>query len=429
MIINRSTSTLPDLHHKVAIVTGAGRGIGRETARILAHLGATTIIAEVSQTGLETEAQIRHDGGTAHFIPTDVADEASVNHLRDQVLGTWGRADILINNATIFTVGPLLHIKTADWDRVMAVNLRGAFLCIKAFLPAMLEQKSGVVVTMESADGMPYIAPYLATKVGLRSLAQSLAQEVGDQSGVSVFCYGPGLVETPGLSEALERLAPLYGLTRQEFIGQMEAQLVTTEVTATGLVGAVLHAPEFHGQEIGFAMGLAKLGISASGEPLATAARQPAVSPASRPEQPAPGANAPLVLNRQLESILRDNIREYDELNLFQRPIVKRMFQSGTGLKVEDWLASAQHMSRQLEQGARIPHEDLVRYTAQLNRLAQFILKQESDARGFFKNPDTLNRALQALRQRRQAVLDLVVALESASARICMLAPSEGLRD
>lgn len=412
MIIDRSTSPLPRLDQKVAIVTGAGRGIGRDIARILAHLGATTIVAELSETGRETEEQIRRDGGTARYIQTDVSDEASVARLRDEVLGTWGRADILINNATVFTVGPLLQIETADWDRVMAVNLRGTFLCIKAFLPAMLEQKSGIIATMESADGMPYIAPYLATKVGLRSLAQSLAQEVGDQSGVSVFCYGPGIVETPGLSEALERLAPLYGLTRREFIQQMETQLVSIEVAATGLVGAVLHAPEFHGQELGFAMGLAKLGISASGEPLVPAPQQEeaaAGAPGQGPSQAAT-ASTPLALNRMLESILQDHVREYDELNLFQRPIVKRMFQAGTGLRVEDWLASAQRMSQHLEQCTGNP--DVSGYIVQLRRLAQFIHKQESDARGFFKNPDTLNRALEALRQRRQVVLDLVEALE-----------------
>ncbi|HYG58157.1 MAG TPA: SDR family oxidoreductase, partial [Symbiobacteriaceae bacterium] len=168
-MIDRSPTPLPRLGGKVAIVTGAGRGIGRETARILAHLGATVIIAELKQTGAETEALIRAEGDRTQFIQTDVADEASVTHLRDTVLANYGRADILINNAIAVATGPLWQIATEDWDRVMAVNLRGAFLCIKAFLPTMLARKSGVVVTIESAEGMPYLAPYLASKVALRS--------------------------------------------------------------------------------------------------------------------------------------------------------------------------------------------------------------------------------------------------------------------
>jgi len=158
---------------------------------------------------------------------------------------------------------------------------------------------------------------------------------------------------------------------------------------------------------------LAKLGISASGEPLGAPSEKEA--PADpKPAVPAQETSTPLALNRQLESILQDNIREYDELNLFQRPIVKRMFQAGTGLKVEDWLANAQRMSRALEQPAGATPAERTSYIAQLKRLAQFIQKQESDARGFFKNPDTLARALEALRQRRQVVLDLAQALESA---------------
>ncbi|MGE5676212.1 MAG: SDR family NAD(P)-dependent oxidoreductase [Mycobacterium leprae] len=403
------------LDGQVAVVTGAGRGIGRETARVLAHLGAVVIIAELHSTGCETEQLIAAEGGHALYIETDVADEESIARLRDRVLATFDKVDILINNATVFTVGPLWEHATAEWDRVMSVNLRGAFLGIKAFLPSMLARKSGVVVTMESADGMPYIGPYMASKVALRSLAQSLAQEVGEESGVSVFCYGPGLVETPGLSGALAHLAPRLGVSRDDFVAQLQAQMISPEATATGLVGAILHAPEFHGEELGFAMGLAKLGLNANGCPIETEIAGPLAG--TKPVQTAEsgavygGAGQALALNRELEGILATMAREYNEQNAIVRPIVRRMFQQGTGLKMEEWIANAQAVSQRLAAGAGMPDggdAGRTTYVRHLERLAAFLVKQEGDARGFFKNQQALNVALAALRDRRAVVTQLV---------------------
>ncbi|MFZ5824712.1 MAG: SDR family NAD(P)-dependent oxidoreductase [Bacillota bacterium] len=417
MLIDNLPNGQTGLTSKVAVITGAGRGIGREAARVLARFGARVVIAERAESGAETAGLIQAEGREALFVQTDVADEASVAHLYDTVQATYGRADILINNAIVTSFGPLWEHAVADWDRVMAVNLRGAFLCIRAFLPQMLARREGVVVTMESADGMPYMAPYQASKAGLRSLALSLAAEVGEASGVSVFCFGPGMVDTPGLAEALERLPAYYKMSRAEFIEQSGVAMVSAETCAAGLAGVVLHARQCHGQEVGYATGLALLGLDgAAGQPSAPVAAGFAASPAAAAP---PALSTALALNRKLEGILQENIREYSELTLFQRPIVRRMFQQGTGFKVEDWLERAQAFSRYLEQVAAEDgwREAEVRaYVASLERLAKFIHKQESDARGFFRNAEQLNRALEALQARRAVVTDLAAQLEAALA-------------
>lgn len=220
MLIELTDINRAALHDRVAVVTGAGQGIGRETARLLALLGASVVIAEQAESGRETEHLIRAEGGAALFVQTDVSDPASMDALRQQCLKAFGHVDILVNNAEAFSCKRVLEHTTEEWDHIFAVNLRGAFLGIKAFLPAMLERRRGIIITMESADGMPYLAPYLASKVGLRSLAFSLAQELGAEHGVWVYCFGAGMVETPGGVAAFRELAPRYDMSVEEFIGQ-----------------------------------------------------------------------------------------------------------------------------------------------------------------------------------------------------------------
>jgi NAD(P)-dependent dehydrogenase (short-subunit alcohol dehydrogenase family) len=118
-------------------------------------------------------------------VQVDIADPEALRAAIAEVVGTLGPVDLLVNNAAMFTVKPLSEHTVAEWDRVMAVNLRAAFVAITQLLPSMLERGRGVIVTMESAEAMPYLAPYLTTKAGLRSLALSLAEEL-DDTGVSV---------------------------------------------------------------------------------------------------------------------------------------------------------------------------------------------------------------------------------------------------
>jgi hypothetical protein len=226
------------------------------------------------------------------------------------------------------------------------------------------------------------------------------------------------MVDTPGIRAAIPQLAPLYGLTPEAFIAQSApgGTLMDAEAAATGLVGTILHAREYHGQDIDSFVGLQQLGLDLDGRPFA---EQPAQTTGGA-GQPVPaagnghanGAANAAELNRALEGVLRAYVKEYDELSMFVRPVVKRMFQQGTGLKLEAWLAQAETMTRKLEGAGDGAALDCAAYRAQLERLGEFLVKQEADARGYFKDPVRLSAALDGLRERQGVVRRLREAME-----------------
>ncbi len=414
MLIERANLGRDKLKGSVAVVTGAGRGIGRETARALAFLGASVVIAEYKDTGADTENMITKEGGEALFVRTDVSNPESMEALRDRVLETYGDVDILVNNAATLTTRPLVELSVNEFDRVLEVNLRGAFLGIKAFLPGMLKRGSGVIVTMESAEGIPYMAPYMATKVGLRSLAFSLAQEVGEDSGVYVYCFGPGIVETPGFLEAVRDVAPRFGVNFQEFLDQSGTQFISAEVSATGLVGTILHAEEFHGEETMYMTGLTKLGLTVRGEKAAEVHEPEVVAPIEAGAATQSLRDDALELNRHMEEIVRANLRELNALPMMARPFVKRMFKQDAGLKAEDWLASAQEMTQALEaltKGSGIRPSKLEAYIAQVRGMLEYIRRQEEMVPGWIKDKEELAKSLDVLRERRETTQRLINAL------------------
>jgi NAD(P)-dependent dehydrogenase (short-subunit alcohol dehydrogenase family) len=185
------------LNDRVAIVTGGGRGIGREIAFALAGEGTNVVVSGrqldmLEQTATEIEAQ----GRGALAIVTDVSNEAQVAELVNQTLATFGRVDILVNNAGI--AGPTASVTSLSreaWDEVMAVNLTGAFLCSRAVIPHMVERRSGKIVNISSVAGkMAYAlrSPYAASKWGMLGFSASLAQELGGYNiQVNAICPGP----------------------------------------------------------------------------------------------------------------------------------------------------------------------------------------------------------------------------------------------
>jgi NAD(P)-dependent dehydrogenase (short-subunit alcohol dehydrogenase family) len=185
---------------QVAIITGAGRGIGAAIANSLASMGAVAVLCGRTREPLESAAKtISQDGGEAKVAPCDVTDLGAVEELAKQVNASYGRVDILVNNAGIGSFGGPLHQMSPDsWDNVLNTNLRGVYYCIRAFAPAMIRARSGHIINISSLAGknaLPNGAAYAASKWGLNGLSYSVAEELRAHNiRVAVIC--PGSVDT-----------------------------------------------------------------------------------------------------------------------------------------------------------------------------------------------------------------------------------------
>ena len=201
----------PDLSDQVAIVTGAGRGIGRAIARAVADAGARVAVAARTETEIQAVAdEIARAGGQALAVPTDLADEASLRALFAAAADRWGRLDVLVNNAGVGRYGPVADFPVEDLDQVIAVNLRGTFLCCQEAVRMMAPAGRGTIVNISSVvgfKGYPNQAAYTATKHAVMGLTKSLAVEAQPQ-GIRVSAVLPGGVDTDLVRQARPDLDP-----------------------------------------------------------------------------------------------------------------------------------------------------------------------------------------------------------------------------
>jgi 3-oxoacyl-[acyl-carrier protein] reductase len=190
------TDTVSPLDGQVAIVTGAGRGIGTAIARALAKLGATAILCGRTRSALESAAgEITQAGGMAKVVPCDVTSLQSVVAAAGHVEASFGRVDVLVNNAGVGGFGGPLHQLPPDsWDQILNTNLRGVYYAVRAFAPLMIRARSGHIINISSLAGknaLPNGAAYAASKWGLNGLSYSLAEELRSYNiRVAVICPG-----------------------------------------------------------------------------------------------------------------------------------------------------------------------------------------------------------------------------------------------
>jgi 3-oxoacyl-[acyl-carrier protein] reductase len=187
-----------DLSGKVAIITGASRGIGRQTALTLAGAGATVVLTSRGDAAEAVAAEVTAAGGQALAVAADVSDAEAVQRVIETAIERFGRIDVLVNNAGITRDQLLLRMKREDWDAVVATNLTGTFLCTQAVLRTMLKQRSGRIISISSVvgqSGNPGQTNYAATKAGIIGFSKALAREVASRS-ITVNVVAPGLIDT-----------------------------------------------------------------------------------------------------------------------------------------------------------------------------------------------------------------------------------------
>ncbi|MBX3011329.1 MAG: SDR family oxidoreductase [Caldilineaceae bacterium] len=242
-------NTLLDLSGQVALITGANRGIGKATATVLHAAGANlALVARTTEALAAVTAELlARRPASALALPADVADEAPVNSVVEQTLAAWGRIDILVNNAGLVSPGTFDRITPADWQRILNVNLTGAYLCCRAVAPVMQQQRAGRIINISSISaqtgGVSGGVHYAASKGGMLAMTKTLARDLAPY-GITVNAIAPGQIDTrpefltEQQRQTLEKLIPLGRLGAPEEIAY--PVLFLASPMASYLTGATL---------------------------------------------------------------------------------------------------------------------------------------------------------------------------------------------
>jgi meso-butanediol dehydrogenase / (S,S)-butanediol dehydrogenase / diacetyl reductase len=217
-----------ELQGQVAIVTGAGRGIGRATALELARMGADVVIAEVDTGGADKTAALVQDlGRRAAVVATDVTRRADLAALVERSLAAFGRIDVLVNNAGIYRAAATLDVTEEHWDAIMTINAKAVFFASQAVLPTMITARRGAIVNLASMAGKigsRTNLPYNVSKAAVISMTKSLALAHAPD-GIRVNCVCPGFVETDMWNQVAREQGTLLGQTPEEFTRRRAEQV------------------------------------------------------------------------------------------------------------------------------------------------------------------------------------------------------------
>lgn len=374
------------------LLTGAGGGIGRETALAFAALGAFVLLTDIDRARGEqaTAAVNLRFPQAAHFLHADLSDKEAVAALCEKVLAQYGCPDILFHNAAVVVTGQVGAVPFQAWEHSYAVNLRAPILLTSSFLPHMRKRDRGCVVFVSSSGAAPYLNAYEVFKTAQGEFSNGLAAEL---EGTHIYTYtiAPGLVRTQTAEDSIQAVAAHMGLSTEAFYREQAAHTLSPQEAGQGFALSTLSASTYHGQEIS--------SLQALHECLGTG-RDRTTPPAT--EAPA----LPRALLIRIFDTFQAQYHGWLQRNLFERQWVLRDFKKRVGLPAEAVDNTLQTARNTLERG-----ESPTLSPALFAKLQAYWQHQYTLLQSFEKDPDqreAYGRQIQAWIADLQQLLDLL---------------------
>ncbi|GGL62495.1 SDR family NAD(P)-dependent oxidoreductase [Sporolactobacillus putidus] len=382
MLIEKSISFKNGLKDKIVLLTGAGGGIGLETAKALIYMGAKVIIAEIDKQKLvhaENSLNSIFGKNSAEFYEIDLFDEKQIYSLTSYVKERYGSIDVLFNNATMTAIGAVEEVPIDVWDKSYAVNFKAPLLLTKIFLPLMKYKNSGTIVFVSSSGAAPFMGAYEVFKTTQVELCNTLFGEL-ENTNIKVYTVSPGLVKTETAMKGIEAVSSHMGITTEEFYQMNESHILGVEEAGTGFALSILMADRYNGQEIGSIQVLSDSGLlSTLGDKENNKAKdyQKIV---------------PKIMN--VVKVYKEQYSGWMGRNIFERQWVLRDFKKTVGYSADQFLEIMHHIESIV---ANQNIQELSSYSSNFEKLMLYYQRQYKLLQGFEKNPKKLKEYSKAL--------------------------------
>ncbi len=375
MLIEKNISFKNRLKDKVILLTGAGGGIGFETAKALVYMGAKVIVAEIDKRKI-LYGQSTFDSifgkNSVEFYEIDLSDEDQIYALVSHVKDKYGGIDVLFNNATITAMGTVEEVSIELWDKSYAVNFKAPLLLTKLVLPIMKRKSSGTIVFVSSSGAAPFMGAYEVFKTAQVELSNILYGEL-ESSNIKVYTIGPGLVKTETAMKGIEIVSSHMGITTQEFYKMNENHILGVEEAGTGFAISVLMADRYDGQEIGAIQVLSDSGLL------------PKLDSRENNKSNYYQNLVPTVLN--VVKVYKEQYSGWMKRNVFERQWVLRDFKKTVGYSADQFLEIMKHI-QDLVINEKI--QEISNYSSNFQKLMEYYKRQYTLLQGYENNPEKL---------------------------------------